>query len=119
MIVMEASTDNILKFKVSAKLEESDFARIAPQVEEMIKSHGSIRLLIDATAFDGWSDMQAAKKHFIFVRNHQAKIARIALIAGHMWQHWVAGVAGVFVHPDIKIFDIGQLTEAETWLHQD
>jgi hypothetical protein len=47
--------------------------------------------------------MQATKRHFTFVRNHQAKIARIALIAGHMWQHWVTGVAGVFVHPYIKV----------------
>jgi hypothetical protein len=40
-ITIEMLTDNILKFKVSAKLEESDFARIAPQVEEMIKSQAA------------------------------------------------------------------------------
>lgn len=118
MLTIEAPTDTILKIKVSGKLEDNDFNQIAPQVNHAIQSHGNLRLLIDVTAFDGWSDMQAAKNHFAFVRDHQKKIDRIALIAGHMWQHWIAGIAGVFVHPDIKVFDKDQLTQAEGWLRK-
>jgi len=119
MLTTETSDGNILKVTVSGKLEESDFRAITPQVEELIKSHGSIRLIIDAIDFDGWADMRAAKNHFTFVRDHQKHIDRVALIAGYMWQHWIAGIAGAFVHPDIKAFDKGQRAEAEAWLRKE
>jgi len=118
MLLSELLDDAILKIKISGKLEEEDFTRIAPQVDELITTHGSIKLLLDATAFNGWADMQAARKHFTFVRDHQRKIKRIALIAGYAWQHWVAGIVSAFVHPDIKVFDSGKQMEAEAWLRR-
>lgn len=117
-MLTEVLPDNILKIKVSEKLKESDFTALAPQTDAMIREYGHIRLLIDATAFNGWSDMEAARKHFAFVRDHQKKIERVALIAGHAWQHWIAGMASVFVHPDIKVFDNGRQAEAEEWLRR-
>jgi len=116
MIHINSFADNTLKIEVSGKLEEDDFKKITPGIDEAIKLHGSLKLLIDATAFDGWSSMHAASQHFSFVRNHHQKIERIALIADHEWQHWVVGVASVFVHPEIKIFDKDHATAAETWL---
>ncbi len=108
----------MLKVKISGKVDEMDFVKLVPHVDRMINSHGSIDFLIDATAFYGWSDMQDAKKHFDFVREHQMKIGRIALIAGDAWQHWIAGAVSVFVHPEISVFEPGHLLKARTWLRE-
>ena len=82
------SADTFLTVTISGKLKENDFREIAPKIDAAIKSAGNLRLLIDATAFDGWSDIRAASVHFSFVRDHQKNIGRIAIIAGHEWQYW-------------------------------
>lgn len=116
MLVSETLADDVLKVKVTDRLEESDFARITPLVERMIEEHGKIKLLIDATTFSGWMDMRAVSRHFAFVRAYQMKIERVALIAGYAWQHWIANTARIFVHPDIKVFDREEMAEAQAWL---
>ena len=52
----------------------------------------------------------------MFVKDHQAKAERIAVIAPHEWQHWLIGFARVFLHPEVKAFDKGQEAEARSWL---
>jgi len=118
MITMEPTGDNTLKLRVSGKLDEGDFQKIGAEVDQLIRMRGQVKLLIDATDFTGWASMHAASKHFAFVRDHHKKIEKIALIAGHEWQHWIAGMAGVFVHPELKVFDKDELAAAESWLGQ-
>jgi hypothetical protein len=116
MIAIENIQGNTIRLRVSGKLEESDFRELSARVDPILRAQGQVRLLIDATAFDGWADRHAAAKHFTFVREHQKKVERIAIVAGHDWQHWIAGIAGVFVHPEIKVFDKGEAAQAESWL---
>ena len=116
MITVESLQDDTLRITLSGKLEESDFAKAAAQLDPRIRTMGKIRLLIDATGFEGWADRHAAGKHFGFVRDRQKNIERIALIAAHEWQHWIAGIVSVFVHPEVKVFDPGQQPQAESWL---
>lgn len=118
MIFTELIGPNILKIRISGLAHDNDFVKLIPQVNRLLDAHGSLALLLDATAFDGWSDMQAAKKHFAFVRDHQMKIGRIALIVGCAWQQWIAGAVSAFAHPEIKIFTKTSLGQASTWLRQ-
>jgi hypothetical protein len=116
MIGIENITPNVLKVTVPKTLKADDFRQIAPQVDELIRQHGQIRLLLDASSFGGWENMQAFERHIGFVKTHHQKIERAAVIAGHAWQHWVAGVVRHFVHPEIRIYDKKQETEAVPWL---
>jgi hypothetical protein len=52
----------------------------------------------------------------LFVKDHKSKVRRIALIAGHDWQHWIAVIVNVFVHPEIKAFGSEQEDAARRWL---
>ncbi len=60
--------------------------------------------------------MTAFEQHMGFVKTHHQKVERVALIAGHAWQHWVAGTIKLFVHPEIRIYDKTQETEARQWI---
>jgi len=97
MIFAEVLGNNIWKVTITGSVDEKDFVKVAPQVERIIRAHGALKVLIDATSFNGWSDMQSAKEQFAFARNHQMKVERIALIAGYAWQHWIAGAASVLI----------------------
>jgi hypothetical protein len=52
------------------KLKTDDFRQIAPQVDSIISRYGKVRLLIDASGFNGWENIAAFENHAGFVKNH-------------------------------------------------
>ncbi len=116
MIKTEIISNNALKIVAPEKLQADDFQKIAPQIEDIIKQYGKIRLLIDGSGFNGWESMAAFEKHAGFVKNHQAKVERIAMIVGHEWQDWLIGAVRVFVHPEVRTFDKSHESDALKWI---
>ena len=116
MIKTEIISANVLKISVTEKLKVDDFHQIAPQINSLIGQHGKIRLLIDASGFNGWENVAAFEKHAGFVKDHQQKIERIAVIAGHEWQHWLIGTVRIFVHPEVRAFNKSHESEALKWI---
>jgi type II secretory pathway component PulK len=116
MIKTEIISANTLRIVVPEKLKADDFLQIAPQIDSLIAQQGKIRLLVDASGFNGWENIEAFEKHAGFIKTHQQKVERIAVIAGHEWQHWVIGAVRVFVHPQVKAYDKGHESEALQWL---
>jgi hypothetical protein len=116
MIKAEIISANTLRIVAPEKLKADDFRQIQPQIDSIISQQGKIRLLIDASGFNGWENIAAFERHAGFVRTHQHKVERIAVIAGHEWQHWLIGAFRVFVHPQVKAYDKGHESEALQWL---
>jgi len=119
MIKIDNISGNIVKVLVPETLRADDFTSLATEVEALIKQHGKIRLLVDASDFDGWENLPAFEKHLAFVKSHQKKVERIAVIAKHNWQHWMVGVIKAFVHPEIQVFDKGEANKALQWISEE
>jgi len=117
MLKIENITSNIVKVTVPETLKADDFQKMALQADALIQKHGKIKLLVDASQFNGWENITAFERHMRFVKSHHQKIERAALITGHTWQHWVAGIVRIFVHPEIKVYDKNQQKEAMQWLN--
>ena len=79
MIKVETISANVLRITPPDKLKANDFRHIAPQVDFIISRHGRIRLLIDASAFNGW-EYSALENHAGFVKSHQTRIALRSLL---------------------------------------
>jgi len=118
VIKTERIGGNALKITAPQKLQAGDFPQITPEVDSLIAKCGNIRLLIDASRLDGWASVEAAEKHMQFVKEHQNKVERIAVIVQHEWQHWFVTAVKVFLHPQIRAFDKGQEAIAAQWLTQ-
>ncbi len=116
MIKTEIVSGNVLKIIVPKKLKADDFLQVAPQIDSIISRYGKIRLLIDGSGFDGWENAAAFEHHAGFIKTHQQKIERIAVIASHDWQHWLIGAVRIFLHPEVKAYDTAQETEALQWI---
>ena len=116
MIETEVIAPDALKIMAPERLRADDFRQLAPQVESIISRHGKIRLLIDASRLHGWQDIKAFEAHAAFVKDHQMKAERVAVIAPHEWQHWLVGAVRVFLHPAVRAFDRDQEGEALRWL---
>jgi hypothetical protein len=116
MIKVERIADGVLKVVPPTKLQSGDFAELALQIEPIIRQKGQIRLLIDASHLAGWKDLAALEEHATFVKSHQEKVERIAVIAAHEWQRWLISAIKVFLHPEVRAFDNGQEDEALRWV---
>ena len=116
MIAIKNVHSNIAQITLPKTLKDIDFAQISPLADELISKHNKIKLIIDASDFSGWKDMSALEEHVHFARGHQHNIERIALIAGHEWQHWLVGILRILIHPEVKIFNKGQDKEAQEWI---
>ena len=116
MIKTEALSPIALQILVPEKLKANDFSHIAPQVDAIIRQHGKIRLLIDASRFSGWENIAAFEHHAGFVKNHQGKVERIAVVIAHDWQRWLIGSVRMFIHPEVKAYDMGHEGEALQWI---
>ena len=116
MLKTDILAPGVLKIVAPETLHADDFLALAPQVDAIIKDYGQIRLLIDASHLEGWDSLTALEKHAGFVKAHQEKVARIAVIARRDWQHWLIGAVKVFLHPEVRVFDPGHEDEAARWI---
>ena len=116
MIKIDAISANALKIHIPDKSQAGDFSQLAEQADSLIAQQGEIRLLIDASGFHGWENMAAFETHAGFVKSHQQRVERIAIIVGHEWQRWLIGMAKLFVHPEVRAYDAAQEAEAEQWI---
>jgi type II secretory pathway component PulK len=116
MIKTEIISANALRIIAPDKLKADDFRQIAPQIDSLISQHGKIRLLIDASGFNGWENIAAFENHAGFVKNHQKKIERIAVITAHEWQDWLIGAVRIFVHPEVRAYDKSHASKARRWI---
>ena len=119
MIAIENIKANMLRITVPETLKADDFAQLAPKADALIRQHGKIRLLIDASQFDGWENLPAFEKHLAFVKSHEKKVERIAVIAKHDWQHWMMGILKAFVHPEIEVFNKDEAGKALQWISEE
>jgi len=116
MIKTEIISSNALKIIAPEKLKADDFLQIAPQIDSLISQYGKIRLLIDGSGFGGWENVGAFEHHAEFIKTHQKKIDRIAVIASRDWQHWLIGAVRIFLHPEVRAYDQAHETEALHWI---
>ncbi len=116
MIRVEAISANLVKIIAPEKLKADDFLQIAPQIDSLISQQGQIRLLIDASEFSGWENIAAFENHAEFIKRHQQKVERIAVITAHDWQHWLVGAVRIFLHPQVRAYEKNHEGEALQWI---
>ena len=54
-----------------------------------------------------------------FGPKHYSNIERIALVGDRKWEEWMAKICKPFTKAAIKYFDVGDIEQAWTWLHEE
>jgi stage II sporulation SpoAA-like protein len=104
-------------FAPDGALEAADFVRAAQAIDPLIATNGRLAgLMVQAGSFPGWRDFGAVKAHPTFVRDHQRRIARLAVITDSAFLKMMAGIACAFVHPQVNQFGLGEKERALSWL---
>jgi AcrR family transcriptional regulator len=112
--------DNVVALKETGKLTGDDYEQvIIPVIEEKLKTHNKIRMLIQFTptfsGFDAkamWDDAKVGLKYM-------SHFEKIAMVADAEWIAQSFKIIGFMTPGEIKIFSNEEFDEAKTWIMAD
>jgi hypothetical protein len=111
------TADSILYVRPESAFGKDDFAKLGSAVDPHIEATGGLSgLIIDAPAFPGWDSFGALVTHLRFVRDHQKRVKRVALVTDSHLGNVVEHLASHFVSAEIRHFPAGQTEEARQWI---
>jgi hypothetical protein len=107
----------ILMLHPDEPLSEKDFITLTIQVDSYLLGHGKLHgILIHAKKFPGWKNFSALLAHLKFLKNHLKKVEKVAVVADGVIADILPGIAGHFVHAEVRHFDFSRENEALAWL---
>lgn len=96
---------SLLILRPHGELEAGDFERVAAAVDPWIEKTGGLSgLVILAEEFPGWDNFAALGSHLRFVREHHAKIRRVAIVTNSRFLAAAPSFARWFVNADLRTF---------------
>ena len=113
----ERTGNEILEIQLTGSLSHADYERFTPVIEQRIREHGKLRLLVHLHDFHGWTPA-AVWDDIQFDARHFRDIERLAIVGENAWQHGMAVFCKPFTRAEIRYFEQDQLTEARAWLQE-
>ena len=113
--IQESAGAKFLEINLTGKLAKDDYKRFVPQIEQAIKDHGRLRLLVHMREFHGWTgsgvweDIKFDVKHF-------ADLERIAFVGDKKWEAAMSAFCKPFTRAQTRFFYESHLEEARNWL---
>jgi len=114
--IVKVSEQGVVEIAIHGKLQEGDIKEITPKIDQIIREKNNISIVLNASEFEGWQDLDALVAHFTFVRDHQKKARKLAFVAGKKWQEILVHVLSSMVQPEVKVFHSDELANAHAWV---
>ena len=112
--------ESVLILRPGGELEAEDFVRIAAEVDPYIEEMGGLRgLMLFAEKFPGWEDFSAFSTHLRFVKNHQRRIGKVAIVSDDKLVSMAPRLMRHFLSAEVRRFTAEQKGEALAWLSAD
>lgn len=115
--ITEDDARNSFVLEPSGTLEKADFDRLAEKVDARAAAGAPVpNLVIHARSFPGWADFAAFSGHLRFLRNHESRIEKIALVSDSAILDLAPKIARHFVAARLRHFPEDELAEALDWV---
>ena len=120
--LMEESSGNVLAIKASGKLTDDDYKDTwLPKMEEILKAHGALRVLIFMDeSFGGfeagamWEDTKFGFSHLGTAT--RGKFEKIAIVGGSEWSRRFGEIFGHLMPGEVESFEGSALADALEWV---
>jgi hypothetical protein len=109
------ASGRLLHVRLTGKLTKQSYETFAPLVDQLIRDHGSIRILVEMHDFHGWT-AGALWEDFKFDFKHWKDIERLAIVGDSKWEQGMAAFCKPFTAATIRYFDHTKLDDAQAWL---
>lgn len=107
--------ENIIFTVAVDKLEDDDYEKITPLLQEKVRQFGMIRWYFEMRNFEGWSLSAMWKDIKLDFKNRQ-NFEKIAMVGAKKWEEKLTDLMKPFTGADIRFFDISQSDEAKKWI---
>ncbi|HEU5124939.1 MAG TPA: STAS/SEC14 domain-containing protein [Verrucomicrobiae bacterium] len=113
--IQENAGSGFVEVNILGTLEKADYEKFIPQIEEMIRQRGKVRLLVHFVNFTGftagamWEDIKFDAKHF-------THFERMAFVGDKKWESAMTQFVRPFTTAKVKYFDEAQMPQARVWL---
>jgi hypothetical protein len=109
--------EGILLLTPTAPLSKGDFAGLGALVDGYLASHTNLHgVLVHSESFSGWDSFGGFTAHVRFLREHERKIDRVALVTDSPVAGAARAMSRLFMSADIRHFAIADYKAALTWL---
>ena len=109
--------EGVLTLFPKGALTAADFAEVAALVDPYIESNGRLRgIMIRAAHFPGWEGFAGLVSHVRFVREHEKRVARVAVCTDSPLLGLAPALADKFVAAEVRSFPFIEHNEAFAWL---
>jgi hypothetical protein len=105
---------NFAHLTILGKLDATDYELFVPELDQLIKEHGKINLLVELIEFHGWT-LSAAWEDTKFGIKHFNDINRMAIVGDKAWEKGMAFFAKAFTTADVKYFNNTDRDQALKW----
>jgi hypothetical protein len=110
---------SILYVKPTPPLKAEDFLELSSVADSYLKDHAMLKgLVIEVVKFPGWENIDAFMAHLKFIKNHQAKIKKIAVVTDSKFAVIGEKFIGSLVANKVKRFPFGEVALAQQWIEQ-
>jgi len=115
--VIVDSDEGIIVVEPTGPLEQSDFDKLAKEIDAYSEDKGRLfGLIIHTKSFPGWDNFNAFLHHVKFVKEHHKEIQCVAIVTDSRIGAVGPGIAKHFVSAKIKHFEYDDIKEAIQWI---
>jgi hypothetical protein len=104
-----------LEVVLSGKLDDNDYKLFGPEVEQLMREYGRLRMLVVLREFHGWTpsgfweDIKFDIKHF-------DDVDRLAVVGERRWQSLMTEFCRLFTTAEVKYFQAHDEDRARAWI---
>ena len=115
LTIEESGCGEVVMVTASGRLTAEDYRRFVPAFEQLARSRGPLRVLLELRDFRGWQ-ATALWEELKFDATHQRAFRRIAVVGDRPWQGWGTWLSRPFFRAEMRYFDRPEAGEARSWL---
>lgn len=115
--ILDITKDNLIAFRASDRIEESDYNKLAPVLEKTEKEHESIRLFIEIGELKGIT-FKALIKDIVTYFKHVRKVEKVAVTGNNGFEKGWVRIADPFIKAVINYFPLEEKKIAIDWISE-
>jgi len=113
--ILPESKRNVIAIRVEGYMRNQDYQSLLPFIEELIKKHGTIRILMDLRDCEG-ADFRGVLKVLPHAFRLSPKVGKEAIITDVKWIPLLVKLAGSFFKTEVRCFQSTETSKAWIWI---
>ena len=114
--ILSRSSGNVVGIRAEGLLTHADYQKVLPELEQLIKDYGAIRVLMEITGIPT-ATPHALFDELKFDMTHNKQIERVAITGDSSIHEWMTKMTSLlFPKSEIQFFDMSEADKAWDWI---